>query len=708
MRKAIFLFTLLFYFVTFLHSQNANVDSLSIYVKSAITVTATKYQTELKKLPVIVNSINESLISTQINSNPNIGEYVRNLPGVSVGHGNRNIPPWIHMRGTGYFIGRTLYMVDELPLIEPRLCIAFNPENASSIDVILGPSSSLYGPNASGGALNIISKTGLDQSSIIIGQNIGSFTTYRPSISVGKAFENFHFYGSFNLDDSKGYKNTDLNTGVYLFKNGLPSYLNYVAIEDEKYTNTYFSGSLGYKNDLNTFGITLNAHYFNEDKYGGKQNSTTDGYRMLGSGKIYYTIPDILKSTLRFGYQNLTGNTQSTKGAVLVSNNAINGRYIFVQKDANNSYVYDPTITSKGESKNQSIPIDLQNDIYLLRDHIITIGGSFIKDSYNSKTYNADKTKLNAETRYKIDRSAIYAQLYSKLFEDKLFALLGFRYDKWTYTDIYDMGSTIKNPPDVSKDAFNFRGGLKYFISNELQIRTSYGTAFWPGTATWFFQNLSTGNTWREANPGLKPEKTNMVDAGIDFSSQNEYFNCSATIYYGKIIDAITYRYDQHPTLPGVQIIRTQNSDEVKIKGLELSANYKIFTFFTLNGNLTFNKSEITKSPTNKGHRLRNAPDYFGNMAILYANQDLINFKLSMRFSDDRYYDDENTQLDYYHMKPYTVFDAKIWKSLYLLSGEFIISLGFDNIFNKKYDGEFVYNAPGRYVEFGVKYKFSI
>ena len=236
---------LFFLVITSLFAQEESKDSLSVYLNSSVTVTATKYQTELKKLPVTVNSINQNLMNTQISSNPNVGDYVRSLPGVSVGHGNRNIPPWIHMRGTGYFIGRTLYMVDELPLFEPRLCLAANPENLSNIEVILGPSSSLYGPNASGGALNSSSKTGYDLQGVSIGQNFSSFGTYRPSIAIGKAFKNWDLYASFNMDDSKGYKNTDLETGLYLYKNNLPSYLNYVAIEDEKYTNTNYYGSIG-------------------------------------------------------------------------------------------------------------------------------------------------------------------------------------------------------------------------------------------------------------------------------------------------------------------------------------------------------------------------------------------------------------------------------------------------------------------------------
>ena len=81
-----------------------------------VVVTATKTETRIDDLPVSVQLVPGNEIESKQFNNLNIGEIVRDAPGVSVGHGNRNIPAWIHLRGTGYFIGRTLYMVDEIPL----------------------------------------------------------------------------------------------------------------------------------------------------------------------------------------------------------------------------------------------------------------------------------------------------------------------------------------------------------------------------------------------------------------------------------------------------------------------------------------------------------------------------------------------------------------------------------------------------------------
>ena len=155
-------------------------------LRQSIVVTATRTETNVLDLPVSVGIATQAEIEQKQFNNPNVGEVVRDLPGVSVGHGNRNIPPWIHLRGTGYFIGRTLYMVDELPLAEPMVSIAAHPSNLASTEVLLGPSSSVYGANASGGVVNMRSASGRQSGGMTLGLGYGTFGMWRPQLKLGK------------------------------------------------------------------------------------------------------------------------------------------------------------------------------------------------------------------------------------------------------------------------------------------------------------------------------------------------------------------------------------------------------------------------------------------------------------------------------------------------------------------------------------------
>jgi iron complex outermembrane receptor protein len=475
-----------------------------------IVVTATKTETNVLDLPVSVQIVTQNEIRQKQLNNPNVGEVVNTLPGVSVGHGNRNIPPWIHLRGTGYFIGRTLYMVDELPLAEPMVSIAAHPSNLASTEVLLGPSSSVYGANASGGVVNMRSAGGRETGGITLGLGYGTFGTWRPQLRLGKALGNWDFLGSYNLEKSDGYRNTDLATGLYLFRNGIPSYLNSVNIENQSYTNHYGYHRIGYRDPKSGIGFTAGTHIFNEDLYGGKQNSFTSGNRLIGTGSFFAPVAKFGLLTARFGYQRRIGETQAARGLLNVAHSAIGGRFVFTPINATDSYVYDPTITQLSTPSYTRLPVDLQMDVHALRHHTITAGVTHMAEKNRSLTLSPDRSRTLAQTDYDIGQTAVYVQEQYKFAGDKASLLFGLRHDWWKYHDVFDMGSTNKRPPDVSKGATTVRGGFRYRITDAVGIRASAGSAFWPGAAIWFFQNISTGNTWREANADLKPERTKM------------------------------------------------------------------------------------------------------------------------------------------------------------------------------------------------------
>ncbi len=541
-----------------------------------IVVTATKTETNIVNVPVSAQLVTRDQVEEKQYNNPNIGEIVKDVPGVSVGHGNRNIPNWIHLRGTGYFIGRTLYMVDELPLAEPMVSIAVNPANVGSTEVLLGPSSSLYGANASGGVVNVRSLTARQNGGMTLGLGYGTLGTWRPQVSLGKTLGNWDLFGSYNVDTSDGYKNTDLATGVYLMQNGYPSYLNTVAIENQYYTNHYNYQRVGYRNPNSGMGFTAGAHVFNERLYGGRQNSFSAGTRVIGNGSFFTPIEGVGLLTARFGYQSRRTDSQSTKGVVNVANSAIAGRYVFAPVSATNSYVYDPTITQNPHATYTRIPLDVQMDVHAIRRNTLTVGVQHLIDQSRSFTFNANRSGILAQTRYAIGQTALYVQDQVRFLDEKATLIVGIRHDRWKFHDVYDTGSTNRTPPDVSKAANTYRGGFKYRVTEAIGLRASAGTAYWAGSATWFFQNISTGNTWREANPNLKPERTKMADFGADYVSPGGRTRLTATGYWGQIVDAMSYVYDQHPTLVGVQIIRTSNSDEVSIKGMELGWQQEI------------------------------------------------------------------------------------------------------------------------------------
>ena len=707
-------------------------DTLKTYEQDEVVISATKTDAKVSDIPVSVGVVTESEIEGIPFSNPNVGEAIRHLPGVNVGFGNRNIPSWVHLRGAGIFSSRTLYLADEQPLFLPMLNIVMNPLNMSGVEVLLGPSSSLYGPNAAGGALNVKSKSGKNNQGVDVSMGVGSLGTTRPTISVGKQVQNWDVFASFTEDKSDGWKLFPLEKAQYLHqallaleKTGGTGYYSSVSQEDNNYTNDYYYGRVGYHNPERGYGFTAGLHYMGIDYYPGAKNKTNVEKRMVGTGKAYTPVSTVGFATLRFGYQEISyDGAKSTKGMITVADSLINGRYVYAKKDAKNSYVYDSTVTTSSGSKQNRIPLDLQTDWYFIPNNIFTAGIGYIKDTSDAQTYNVTKGVAGdaptSDTTYDVNQTSFYFQDQYKMLNDRLVFLAGLRHDSWEYSDIYDLTSTNQHPGNLEKNTNTYRAGVRYDLLEQFSVRASGGTAFYPGMASWFFQNKQTGSSWSEPNPGLRPERTKMADFGIDYTNRALGIQASVTPYIGRISDFVTYRYDQHPDSVNIQIVRRYNAGAVNIRGVELGFRQTVRPEVTYYVNYTYNHSRIddaVDSPTTSwdernqnGKQLSNAPDHSLNLGVTYDKPSLLGATLSGRYVSERFYNDEipRRSIDYFKMDPYFVMDLKLWKQFAISGQVFNASLGVENLFDTEYDGEFYYTPAGRFIQFTLGYHLGI
>ncbi|MEZ4526460.1 MAG: TonB-dependent receptor [Desulfobacterales bacterium] len=669
-------------------------DQGSVHKMEGMTVTATKTEVSDDTVPFTAHTVNRETLDSQPEFYMNnVGELVRDVPGVHVGQYFPWGPPWIHLRGTGYFIGRTIYLVDGLP-VASFMASTLNPNDVERADILLGPSSALYGPNASGGAVNFVTRQGEENMGATAQLSYGSNNTIRPHASIGDKKENFGYYLSYTGDYSDGYKMKPVEDMLTLYHLGKKQYLTEATPEDNDYRNSCLSGKVNWKNSSGT-GMWLGVNYTQRYLYGGQQNLILDddGDQVISTFGFETPLNTWGKIKFTGAYQYYDHPQQYTQGLSY----------------KNNEVVPDSTVVRKYDWSIERFPADLQTDFYLGENNILTAGAFWSREKEKrSNFYPA--TQKTSDSEWTTDQTAFYLQDHMFFLDERLSLLAGIRYDHWKYFDIFDAGSTNQKPDSVSKDHVTYRGGVKYRVNENLAFRTSAGTAYWPGTALWFFQNISTGKTQREANPDLKPEKTWMADLGTDiaFPQSGTFFNITG--YCGEIEDMVSYRYDENPLMEGGSIIRSQNLGGAEIYGLEIGLKQRLFSEqLWLTASLTLNHSEVADDPANTGNELRNAPDYWGSAGLAYTNPEIVNANLLFRFSDDRYYDDENTELPYFHMKKYETLDAKIWRD-WKLDKNLILTTALSavNIFDREYETEIVYINPGRYLEasLGLKYVF--
>lgn len=657
-----------------------------------ITVTATKTEVDPETVPFSFFSVDREGMDRQPDFYmANVGEWIRDLPGVHVAQYYPWGPPWIHLRGTGYFIGRTVYLIDGLPAWS-FLSTTIHPKHIERADVLLGPSSALYGANASGGVVNFVTREGREGMGAVGEMAYGSNDTYRPHVHVGGKTGNWRYFLSYTGDYSDGYKMKPVDDMIMLWRLGKKQYLRDASLEDNSYEHSFFSGKVNWEGESGT-KAWIALHYANRYLDGGQPNLVLDdhGDQAILTAHMETPILSIAKAKLSAAYQYYDHPQQYNVGLSL---------------DPQGNLILDPSIERRQNWKVKRYPVEAQVDVYPLDNMIFTVGSFFSRE----KEYRKDKyIATNTSSLYDVttDQWAFYVQDQILLFNDRLSLLGGLRYDYWKFHNIFVTQSDPQEPDGISKDTWTYRGGIRFKLNDNISLHSSAGTAYWPGLALWYFQQIRTGKVWREANPNLKPEKTWMVDAGVDVTLPVTNTQLGVTGYYGRIRDIVSYRYDENPYVQGGTIIRSQNLGEAEIYGMEFYLKQKITEELRLQASLTLNHSEIVDDPKNKGNELRNAPDYWGSVGLYYENPDLLNWSLLIRFSDDRYYDDENTELPFFHMKSYKTVDLRVWRD-WKIAPQWVLttSISAVNVFDEDYETEIVYVNPGRYVEGAISIRW--
>jgi iron complex outermembrane receptor protein len=154
-------------------------------------------------------------------------DALRDVPGIDMIHINGYAPTLIYFRGMyGAENTRALLMIDGI--VENNILGSndlagpvYSLHNAERVEIIWGPVSALYGANAFGGVINIITKKGAGMDGLHFQQGFGSFNTSFQKLDMGTRKGNWEFAVAGTLYSSDGpvFKNRDpLYSGSYVDK----------------------------------------------------------------------------------------------------------------------------------------------------------------------------------------------------------------------------------------------------------------------------------------------------------------------------------------------------------------------------------------------------------------------------------------------------------------------------------------------------------
>lgn len=180
-----------------------------------VVISASKDNSELKKLPTSVSLITSNLIeSNEIQSLNHVTGMAANF--VMPDYGSKLTSP-VYIRGIGSRINSPsvgLY-VDKVPYFE-KAAFDFDFFDVEKVEILRGPQGTLYGRNSMGGLINVVTKSPMDYQGSYVGLSAANYGNYKINAShYNKVGENMAFSFSGNYQHNDGfYTNEFLNAQV--------------------------------------------------------------------------------------------------------------------------------------------------------------------------------------------------------------------------------------------------------------------------------------------------------------------------------------------------------------------------------------------------------------------------------------------------------------------------------------------------------------
>ena len=179
-----------------------------------VVVTATTVATPAQQLGVALSVIpGEDFRTYQY---PALDDAFRNIPGVTVTQqGSYGKVSTLSIRGAN--ANQVLILVDGVRVSSPTLgqtdLSDISPEQIERIEVIRGPQSTLYGADAIGGVVNIITRKGTGRPFTgSVETSAGNYDTLQNRISLSGAYKIFDYaLSGFHFESNGQFKNDDSN-----------------------------------------------------------------------------------------------------------------------------------------------------------------------------------------------------------------------------------------------------------------------------------------------------------------------------------------------------------------------------------------------------------------------------------------------------------------------------------------------------------------
>lgn len=700
-----------------------------IHIIEEVTVTAGREAENLQKVPMAVSVLND--LTLQISDIKNLGDIASRTPGLTVSSFSLGQPS-IHMRGIGSnddgaaMDNSVVVFLDDV-YIGRISTIDLNVMDLERVEVLRGPQGTLYGKNAIGGAVRLISKAASSDPQLRLRLTAGNYDARGFNILAnGPLSDTWQGRLSIDARQRKGWQENLILAGEKQHASdswGMRSKLHYV--QDDKFTAQW---SLDYSRDnYNSTGripIRSDVPIAVLDDHGNRILLSNINGKKVYQTKLPTDIFSELGGTPLKATNGMKGFTDREIWGLnqRVSGQASGGSWVSISSYRDSQFqwledsiglpgfVTDQTIGSYVVENHQQLSQELRwvSDpeqqsysyvlgLYYLYEHTIR------DEKFPFSNSTANTLQDNRTNSY-----AAFGQLRYQ-FNPLATLILGIRYN--TDTKKLDQTSLNGGAPAIILEDFQLsskaswqdlspRLAFSYQLEDEQLLYGSIARGMKSGG----FQGAP--STRALAQRTIAPESAWAYELGFKSQWLEDRLRLNLAAFYTDYQDLQVVQFQR---VDNFGMFQTDNAASASLRGLELEFETQLMDGLLVSGSYAFLRATYDsfndlQGRDFTGNRLRQAPKQTVNIALQYEHA--LGHGVAQWHSDFRYQSQSFREPDNITQQPaYGLVDAGV---SYLSDSNWEVSLWAKNLFNKEYIAHLYVLGGNDYAIFGTPRTFGI
>jgi len=654
-------------------TQNAVAFSLD-----EVVVTATRSKRPASEIPASVSVISRGDIA--VSPAQNVDDLLRTLPGLDVKRVTglaSGIPSRLSIRGVPGS-NRTLVLMDGVPMNAAGTGFMSTNEipldTVERVEVVRGPFSSLYGSNAFGGVVNVLTRDPLEKTSGSISSSLGNARYQAASAFFSSSSDLLLPLGLFLQVDTRSIQN-------YLVRNSALDRSWDAANEafvtkeipevNHDYQETRAFGKAVLKPAAST-RVTLHGQLFRD---------------RLGYGQTaYLNVPQDNEIENHSGLGAIHVESALSPKWALTGGGYGRRRFEHIVNESYSRMNPFPPFPIYERTYSDTVYVDWQGKAQALfcpsASHRLTFGSEVL---LNEGRF--EPTRLSSTGEALNGKTGNHRSIHNQAFYVQEEALLG---NHWVLVPGLRLDRSSANPCVASPKA-----GILFKVSPRLRWRASAGRSFRAPTLSELYMPdvSSIPGILLKSNPGLKPEHLNAYDVGGSLNEGGK-LEFGVDAFFNTMQNLIS-------TLRSGSTMTYVNVDRVFSTGMDSSIIWRPRGGWKLSLNHTAQWVEdrstgqiLDYTPRNKGNASLSASRRFGVFLLEGSLEEFI--------SGARYYTDSQTKRK---VRLGSYVDTNLGFKISHQAG-FGIGVRVTNFFDAKYEETGEVWAPGRLVVFSSEARF--